>query len=184
MPISICLLRGTVEDVQGNDIVLYIDRTSSDKLPYTGRLTIDIWAAKEALSIQRPALDAVRFDRAVRADLRRLLIHPEVSAPPGDIGAVEFIQPGLDDAKRAAVAKGLGTQDILLVQGPPGTGKTTFITELILQTLSGNSNARILLTSQTHVALDNAVERLCKIDANIRIVRIGSVDNVRISEMV
>ena len=72
----------------------------------------------------------------------------------------------------------------MLVQGPPGTGKTTFITELILQTLRRQPNARILLTSQTHVALDNAVERLQKQNVTFRIVRIGRVENDRISKRV
>jgi hypothetical protein len=67
------------------------------------------------------------------------------------------------------------------VEGPPGTGKTTFITELILQTLAANPRAKILLTSQTHVALDNAAERLRNLDGNVSIVRLGFVSNERIS---
>lgn len=178
------LLSGEVDDVTGAQLVLFIEKLYSDELPTRGQLTIDISAAKEAINRQKAALDSVRFDRAVRGDLRLLLVHPEKSRSPQQIEAIEFFQPDLDDAKRIAVAKALGTEDILLVQGPPGTGKTTFITELILQTLTKQPTARILLTSQTHVALDNAVERLQNQNVTFRIVRIGNIENARISKKV
>ena len=71
------LLRGVVEDVQGDKLVLYIETLYSDELPSSGSLTFDISAAEEALHRQRLALDSVRFDRVLRADLRHLLIHPD-----------------------------------------------------------------------------------------------------------
>src|SRR5262249_41146863 len=157
--------------VSGNQLTLFIERQFSEDLPSRGQLVIDISAAKEAINRQKSALDAVRFDRAVRGDLRQLLVHPEKSRIPDEREQIEYFQPNLDDAKRAAVKKALGAEDFLLVQGPPGTGKTTFITELILQTLRLRPNARVLLTSQTHVALDNAVERLQKQNVTFRIVR-------------
>ena len=54
----------------------------------------------------------------------------------------------------------------------------------MLQTLKNNPEARILLTSQTHVALDNAVERLLKIDKAIKIVRIGRLEDERIAKSI
>ena len=53
-----------------------------------------------------------------------------------------------DDDKKDAVIAALSGPPLLLVEGPPGTGKTTFITELVLQTLRANPNTRVLLTSQ------------------------------------
>src|SRR3546814_4596569 len=72
----------------------------------------------------------------------------------------------LYDDKHEAVRSALGTKDLLLVEGPPGTGKTKFITELVAQVLSRTPDARILLSSQTNVALDHAlvnIEKLAKI---------------------
>ena len=107
-----------------------------------------------------------------------------MACPPREIEKIEFAQSGLDDAKRRSVEMALGSEDILLVEGPPGTGKTTFISELIVQTLKSNPRARILLTSQTHVALDNAVERLRTLASSFRIVRLGDNENVRIATSV
>lgn len=61
----------------------------------------------------------------------------------------------------------------MIVQGLPGTGKTTFITEVILQTIQQNPDVRILLSSQTHVALDNALERIQAENPNLKLVRIA-----------
>lgn len=175
---------GEVEQVDGSTVTLYADRITDEELPNTGQLIIDNWAAREAINRQRQALDAIRFDRALRSDLKQLLVHPEMSKRPQPVKDVTFIDQRLDTPKQSAIEKALGSDDFLLVQGPPGTGKTTFISELILQTLRRNPKAKILLTSQTHVALDNAVERLQSTSPSFRIVRIGRPDNARISKQV
>lgn len=58
--------------------------------------------------------------------------------------------------------KALSSEDLFFMQGPPGTGKTTAIVEIVLQLLKANPNARILISSETHVAVDNALDRLAK----------------------
>lgn len=63
----------------------------------------------------------------------------------------------------------MAAEDLYFLQGPPGTGKTTAIVELILQTLKARPEARILVASETHVAVDNALDRLCLVgDESIR----------------
>lgn len=74
-----------------------------------------------------------------------------------------------------AVAKSLIATDMALIQGPPGTGKTTVIAEIIWQTLSRNPEAKILVTSQTNLAVDNALERL-RGKKMVRPIRIGNID--------
>ncbi len=76
------------------------------------------------------------------------------------------IQPGYDapdDHAFKLIKNAMAAEDLFFLQGPPGTGKTTAIVEIILQTLKAKPNARILVTSETHVAVDNALDRLCKI---------------------
>jgi superfamily I DNA and/or RNA helicase len=90
---------------------------------------------------------------------------------------VQFVQP-LNESQQEVVKAALATEDFLIVQGPPGTGKTTFITEVVLQTLKANPDARILLSSQTHVALDNALERIQAKNPNLKLVRLGNHERV------
>ncbi|CAG9269769.1 DEAD/DEAH box helicase [Paraburkholderia caribensis] len=61
------------------------------------------------------------------------------------------------------VAKALASEELFFLQGPPGTGKTTAIVEIVLQTLHHLPNARILITSETHTAVDNALDRLTQL---------------------
>ncbi|MDF3887012.1 DEAD/DEAH box helicase [Cupriavidus basilensis] len=76
------------------------------------------------------------------------------------------IQKGYNDPCDNAfevIKSAMSTEDLYFLQGPPGTGKTTAIVEMILQTLKAKPNARILVASETHVAVDNALDRLCLI---------------------
>lgn len=74
-----------------------------------------------------------------------------------------------------AVAKAMLARDMALIQGPPGTGKTTVIAEIIWQTLSRYPEYKVLVTSQTNLAVDNALERL-KGKKLVRPIRIGKID--------
>ncbi|AQP52203.1 AAA domain-containing protein [Tessaracoccus flavescens] len=64
----------------------------------------------------------------------------------------------LNAEQRSAVQKVLSAPDLCLIQGPPGTGKTTVIAEAITQVAQRNES--VLLASQTHTAVDNALSRL------------------------
>lgn len=85
------------------------------------------------------------------------------------------IESNMNDKQREAVAKAIEAQDIAFIQGPPGTGKTTVIAEIIWQEILRNPSCKILLTSQTNTAVDNALERL-QGKRGIRPVRIPKMD--------
>ena len=78
----------------------------------------------------------------------------------------EFINFGrtsilsLNDSQKKSVLRALKANDLCMLQGPPGTGKTTVIAELIWQHIRTMQNSRILLTSETNLAVDNALEKL------------------------
>jgi superfamily I DNA and/or RNA helicase len=86
-----------------------------------------------------------------------------------------LIESNLNDKQIEAVAKSISSTDMTLIQGPPGTGKTTVIAEIIWQTLNLNPDAKILITSQTNLAVDNAIERLTG-KRIVRPLRIGNID--------
>ena len=83
-----------------------------------------------------------------------------------DIAGLEHAKKSIQEAviwpmQRPDIFQGLrrAPRGILLF-GPPGTGKTTVIAELIWQFISQNQNQKILLTSETNLAVDNAIEKL------------------------
>ena len=108
------------------------------------------------------------------------LIFDLISPGEAKIGAipqnVEFFANKIDDTQGLAVKKALAMDNLLLVQGPPGAGKTTMIVEMVRQILARHPNARILLTSQSHAAVDNAVERLILEGLGNRICRVKERD--------
>lgn len=63
----------------------------------------------------------------------------------------------LNDSQKKSVLRALNANDLCMLQGPPGTGKTTVIAELIWQHIRTLQNSRILLTSETNLAVDNAM---------------------------
>ena len=66
----------------------------------------------------------------------------------------------LNENQQKAVLVALHSKDLALLQGPPGTGKTTVIAEMCWQHILDNPKCRILLTSETNLAVDNAIDRL------------------------
>lgn len=177
LPNGLSIAGGDVVEVSGDRLVLYVNYGNLRKIPDSGELRFDTRLANIALNRQKYALDAIRYDRAVRGDLRELLVNPEqIHSPELNID----IQPiqDLNDSQANAVKAALTTQDFLLIQGPPGTGKTTFITEVVLQEIQRNPQARILLSSQTHVALDNSLERIQIRNPELKLIRIGNHERV------
>ena len=81
----------------------------------------------------------------------------------------------LNDSQKIAVQKMLAAQDLCMLQGPPGTGKTTVIAEAILQAVSRGET--VLLASQAHTAVDNALGRLNS-SPNVRAIRLGQEGKV------
>lgn len=94
----------------------------------------------------------------------------QVSVPQRLEPVAQWANDKLNPAQKEAVVKILSAPDLCLVQGPPGTGKTTVIAEAIVQ-LAWRGQ-RVLLASQTHTAVDNALDRLSH-DGSLRVVRLA-----------
>lgn len=98
---------------------------------------------------------------------------------PAEITSISrWHRTDLNEFQREAVAKIVSAPDLCLVQGPPGTGKTTVIAEAILQLI--DRGERVLLASQAHTAVDNALERLGR-SPGLRAIRLAR-DDGRVSE--
>ena len=175
------VVAGEVEAIGDDVVVLWVEDEIPDSIPNRGTLRFDTRASRQAINRQRQAVDAVRFGRSARPELRDLLLDPEKAPEPTDAGEVEAVATRLDESKQRALLKALGTDSFLVVEGPPGTGKTRFISEVVIRTLKRNPDARILVTSQTHVALDNALEQIRQADDSLKLVRIGHRQDDRVS---
>jgi len=181
------LAAGVVDEVQADEVTLYLDRETSRSFTGGGVLAVDTGASQVSLRRERSALEAVKHQtpELQRPELRGLLVHPEEAAAPSivEIGDNEWAQD-LDESKRAAVVAALGSPDFLVVAGPPGTGKTSLIAELVAQTLRLDPRARVLLASQTHVALDNALHRIRLLQREIRLLRLGNPASGKVAKEV
>jgi serine/threonine protein kinase len=157
---KVVVARGEVIYVDGDDVVI-TPRGSVRDLSKVAYIQPSTSASTTAVRRQRDALRSIVNGQSVNQRTAYMLDRPEDVSPslPKPVGA--WIN-NLDSDKQAAVEVILGENDLVVVQGPPGTGKTHLIAELVQQTLSHNPGARILLVSQTHVAVDNALERLGK----------------------
>ncbi|CAN5923024.1 hypothetical protein BH11PSE3_BH11PSE3_12440 [soil metagenome] len=168
-------------DVNLDEITVVITSGDVGKIARRGRLELNTLAAERAIYRQRQALDAVHYDRAASVRLKSIILDPSISRPPIEV-ALPTIGGGKFDQEKAALLKrALGLQDILAIEGPPGTGKTRLIEEILVQYLARDPDSRILLSSQTHVALDNVIERVAARQPSLDIVRIGRLDDPKIS---
>lgn len=154
-------IRGEVWEIGPTSIVLNCAQAALHDVPESGVARLDLYALRVAVDRQRAAIDSIRSGTCANAGLRDVLLKPFDAEPPATEGQLGAKADALVDvSQRRAVCKCVNSEDIVLIEGPPGTGKTQFIVALILETLARNPEARILLASQTHIAIDNALERL------------------------
>ncbi|WP_051619147.1 AAA domain-containing protein [[Mycoplasma] collis] len=65
----------------------------------------------------------------------------------------------LNQKQKDSLIKFIATQDVFYLQGPPGTGKTQTICAIAEHSISKN-NENILITSSTHEAIENFLDRI------------------------
>ena len=171
---------GVVDEVKDKVVTLYIEGGRVSKIRKTGVVCIDASATTSQLNKQTNALIALRSAKTPQLDtLKRRLLHPSDSETYANISPIKrWNIDQLDETKKDAVQRALAAKDLFVVEGPPGTGKTTFISELILQFLERYPNERVLVTSQTHIAVDNAIERVSTLKPDLKLIRIGREEKV------
>ncbi|GAA4462411.1 hypothetical protein GCM10023189_39030 [Nibrella saemangeumensis] len=78
-----------------------------------------------------------------------------------------------------AILKAIHAPELALIQGPPGTGKSTAIAELVWQLVRTKPDELILLTSEAHLAVDNAMEKLSNSNHNlVKPIRFGNEEKL------
>ncbi len=140
---------------------------------------------------RKRAVDRVLSGRAIIPDLIRQF-EPSDSAPvlatgrtptDAELDTYNIIEGdrlvfSLNEDQRSAFKKLAANGPVGLLQGPPGTGKTAFIASFVHFLLSRCGVRRILLVSQSHEAVNNALEKALELATRTRL----QVDAVRIGQ--
>ncbi|MGF1987934.1 MAG: AAA domain-containing protein [Nostoc sp. ZfuVER08] len=146
-----------------------------------GRIERDFKAQESEIGRRRKALRAIRYGDSENTTLCKVISDPGNSLPVEPLVINQFFNQQLDTSQQQSVCKALATEDIFLIQGPPGTGKTSVITEIVLQILHRYPNDKILISSQSNIAVDNVLTRLStlKLDSiDIKVLRIGREEKI------
>lgn len=141
-------------------------------LPEQGFLSISLVGDLALIGRHRRAVNNLRQNESCYAPYLSSYIFDITNAnQPTEIPEItEWENQNLNEKQKSAVQKMLAAPDICLIQGPPGTGKTTVIAEACLQFAKRGES--VLLASQAHDALDNALSRL-QDNPNLRAIRLA-----------
>lgn len=66
---------------------------------------------------------------------------------------------GLNDSQKRAFQMAVDGNPVSLIKGPPGTGKTHVI-NAIVQYITKELGEKVIISSQTHIAIDNVLDKL------------------------
>ena len=142
-----------------------------NQIPESGFLSISTAGDMSLIKRHQQALRQLQEQGGYAPYLSDYLFEAaQVSVPQRLEPVTQWANDKLNPAQKEAVVKILSAPDLCLVQGPPGTGKTTVIAEAIVQL--ARRGQRVLLASQAHTAVDNALDRLGH-DASLRVVRLA-----------
>lgn len=70
----------------------------------------------------------------------------------------KYVQ-GLDDSQKQAFLMATDGSPVSLIKGPPGTGKT-YVINAIVQYITKELGEKVVISSQTHVAIDNVLDEI------------------------
>ena len=169
---------GTLADASEFPEIITRDYDADSRAPATGKLCEDV--SQEIIPLNRQIESVRAFEKNDMAEpqLGSILATPQEHKPiiiPPEAWNIEFFNEKLNESQKDAVVGALFQKPLFLIQGPPGTGKTTVIVEIIRQALRMNPRARILVCSQTNLAVDNVMERLGELsdEEKLRQVRLA-----------
>ncbi len=152
-------------------------KTDLGDIPKQGVIKLDWISPAAELKRRRTTLDRLLKGQAALPGLRDML--PE---GPSETREVVSFVPRLDkpynEHQLDAIGKALAENTVTSILGPPGTGKTSVIAELAMQMTK--QGKRVLISSQTNLAVDNALERLVN-EPGIFPVRLGRLEALKLS---
>lgn len=98
------------------------------------------------------------------SELLRMLVDARASVrPTHDLLQEDESFADLDPSKQQALRELWSVLPMYLVQGPPGVGKTRLVRELVARRFSDDATTRLLLTAQSHAAIDHLMDEVHKV---------------------
>nr|XP_014340487.1 PREDICTED: DNA replication ATP-dependent helicase/nuclease DNA2 isoform X2 [Latimeria chalumnae] len=173
---------GYVTEVNKTLITCTLDRNLS-RLPVDTLLRLDHEEGVGSVATHLGNLSRLMEDSAASAKLRELIIE---FRPPQFIQLLCSVLPleakdtvadilkGLNKPQKQAMKRVLLSKDYTLVVGMPGTGKTTTICTLVR--ILHACGFSVLITSYTHTAVDNILQKLVKF--KVGFLRLGRPQKV------
>lgn len=152
-----------------------------NEISQNGKISIDTTQEKANLRRFAYALNQIKYNNAPNRNILNVINDPSITDMNEIVPIDNFFQNEFNNSELSsanAIKKALATKDIFILQGPPGTGKTTVIVEIICQLLRKEPESKILLTSQSHTAVDHAFNKLSKILGEKCIIRIGRIEKI------
>ena len=174
---------GNLIEIQGRSVVVARQRhrlrEEERPIPANGYVTVNTTEALTEVRRRQRAIDAFLFDQMANPALSGVIMDPSCSTRMSR-PELAFFQTWLSEDKKEVVRSAVSTNDLFLIQGPPGTGKTSVIAEIVLQILHRNPESRILLTSQSNVAVDHALTQIASAAGEVppEMVRIGRPERI------
>ncbi|WP_187985054.1 DEAD/DEAH box helicase [Vibrio metschnikovii] len=167
----ISLTEDNANDLANADEPEVVRKRILNQIPESGFLSISTAGDMSLIKRHQQALRQLQEQGGYAPYLADYLFEAaQVSVPQRLESVAHWSNDKLNQAQKEAVVKILSAPDLCLVQGPPGTGKTTVIAEAIVQL--ARRGQRVLLASQAHTAVDNALDRLSH-DGSLRVVRLA-----------
>lgn len=170
----------------GRMIIDMTPQVDYSNIASSGEISISMRMAEIALDRQRKALKSIQYKENVNPEISEIIFNPSIATSKNNLMLSESDckSKEIDKSKLVSLEKALTADNMFLLQGPPGTGKTTFISELVYQILNGNDkyrgnpDAKILIASQSHVAVDHSLAKIKKLIPDIKMIRIGILDKL------
>lgn len=180
-------------------MIVYVKDRSSGKLDKarSSEGSIIIFSDRGMPSIRKDdrlefrSMGEVSNIRRRAAALDKIAVSPQIpSLPdyfaadaPASLGSIATVRPaaadyGLNEPQALALDHLWRRGPVSFLQGPPGTGKTKFIAAFVHHALSVGGARNVLLTAQTHEAVDGAATRVLELfrarGETIDLIRIAS----------
>ena len=166
-----------------NEQLRYITPDITGDLEKITRLKKSFSAISLGKGLQNPNLSEFIFDASKAKPIQDIDFYTNTQSDFYRDLNDNLLNNKVNESQKQAIIKTLLAEDLALIQGPPGTGKSTAIAEIIWQHirigLRKKKPLRILLTSETNLAVDNAIARVVNSTHNlVKPIRFGGEDKL------